>query len=64
VRNAEIVKNGRITVTTTKILGLMFYDQPLLPYYMFRSHKDHHQAVLHIVIHNRMHTVKAEIVYV
>jgi hypothetical protein len=40
-------KCDRITVTTTKILGLMFCDQPLLLYYMFRSHKDHHQAVLH-----------------
>jgi hypothetical protein len=23
-----------------------FYDQPLLLYYTFRSHKDHHQVVL------------------
>jgi hypothetical protein len=30
-----ICKSDRITFTTTKILGLMFYDQPLLLHYMF-----------------------------
>jgi hypothetical protein len=46
--NTKIVcKSSKITVTTKRILGSKFYDQPLILCYMFRSHKDHHQVVLH-----------------
>jgi hypothetical protein len=38
-----ICKSDRTTVPTIKILGLMF----VILYYMFWSHKAHHQVVLH-----------------
>jgi hypothetical protein len=43
-------ESDMITVTTAKILGLMFYDQPLLLYCMFRSHMDHHQVVMNTIV--------------
>jgi hypothetical protein len=60
-------KSDRITVTTTKTSGFDVCDQPLLLYYMFRSHKDTNikpgifvvvtviLSLLHIVIQDPYH---------